>query len=103
MLNKPIHNLARATDNSSLIVFDNESAFSIGYGIARHNKKYYQLQREFLQRICVFRDSTVQALQSMRRGANPMSKIKSDFKASDPVGFVELGELLYQTLLQDQT
>ena len=93
MLNKPIHNLARTKSNSSLILFDNESAFCIGYGIARHNQKYYQLQREFLQRICMFRDSTVQALRSMRRGTNPVSKLKNEFKVSDSVGFAELGEL----------
>lgn len=93
MLDKPIHNLARTTGSNSLVLFDNESSFWVGYGIARHNHKYYKLQREFEQRLCVFRESTVQALRSMSHASNPVSVIKNALRTSDSIGFVELGEL----------
>lgn len=91
MLERPIHNLARSTDTNTLVLFDNESAFWIGYGIARHNHKYYHLQKEFLLRLCVFKQSTLHALQTM--SVNPATIIKGSFRSSDPVGFTELGKL----------
>lgn len=93
MLERPIHNLARSTDTNTLVLFDNESAFWIGYGIARHNYKYYHLQKEFLQKLCVFRQSTLHILQSMNGDANPVSIIRDNFRRSDPAGFIELGNL----------
>lgn len=62
MMEKCIQNLERS-QSGNLLLIDNESGFWIGYVSANKKPSNYQLQVFFLQRICLFRRSTIEAIE----------------------------------------
>ena len=61
MMDKFVHNLEK-TQHGKLVLIDNESGFWVGYASARKKPANYNLQVLFLQRLCIFRRSTVERL-----------------------------------------
>ncbi|XP_052897634.1 extracellular serine/threonine protein kinase four-jointed [Anopheles moucheti] len=59
----PAHNLARQTDSSLLVFLDNESGLLHGYRLLKKYEAYHGL---LLDNLCVFRRSTVRALEGLR-------------------------------------
>uniref|UniRef100_A0A182YRJ2 FAM20 C-terminal domain-containing protein n=1 Tax=Anopheles stephensi TaxID=30069 RepID=A0A182YRJ2_ANOST len=59
----PAHNLARQTDSSLLVFLDNESGLLHGYRLLKKYEAYHGL---LLDNLCVFRRSTVRALEALR-------------------------------------
>ncbi|XP_049286983.1 extracellular serine/threonine protein kinase four-jointed [Anopheles funestus] len=59
----PAHNLARQTDSALLVFLDNESGLLHGYRLLKKYEAYHGL---LLDNLCVFRRSTVQALEALR-------------------------------------
>uniref|UniRef100_A0A182M4A6 FAM20 C-terminal domain-containing protein n=1 Tax=Anopheles culicifacies TaxID=139723 RepID=A0A182M4A6_9DIPT len=59
----PAHNLARQTDSALLVFLDNESGLLHGYRLLKKYEAYHGL---LLDNLCVFRRSTVQALEGLR-------------------------------------
>ena len=65
IIHKPIHNLGKIS-SSSLILYDNESCFTIGYSI---NKQYsQQLQSYYIQHLCEYNQDTIDKLQQHLNG-----------------------------------
>ena len=65
MLERPIHNLGKTTSNS-LVLYDNESAFYVGYNTANHDyKKNYKLQVHFMKNLCLFNPNTIRKLRQV--------------------------------------
>ena len=62
MMEKCIQNLEK-TSSGDLVLIDNESGFWIGYISANKKPSNYQLQIFFLQRICLFRRSTIEVIE----------------------------------------
>lgn len=65
MMEKPVHNLKKISSSSDLVLLDNESGFDFGYVAAERKEEYLNLQIAFLERICVFRSSTINALRKL--------------------------------------
>uniref|UniRef100_A0A182NUB3 FAM20 C-terminal domain-containing protein n=1 Tax=Anopheles dirus TaxID=7168 RepID=A0A182NUB3_9DIPT len=59
----PAHNLARQTDTALLVFLDNESGLLHGYRLLKKYEAYHGL---LLDNLCVFRRSTVRALEALR-------------------------------------
>uniref|UniRef100_A0A182PMN4 FAM20 C-terminal domain-containing protein n=1 Tax=Anopheles epiroticus TaxID=199890 RepID=A0A182PMN4_9DIPT len=59
----PAHNLARQTDSALLVFLDNESGLLHGYRLLKKYEAYHGL---LLDNLCVFRRSTVRALEALR-------------------------------------
>lgn len=58
MMEKPVHNLEKSQDGR-LVLIDNELGFWLGYVAAANKPQNYDFQVAFLNRICIFRKSTV--------------------------------------------
>ncbi|XP_050082217.1 extracellular serine/threonine protein kinase four-jointed [Anopheles aquasalis] len=59
----PAHNLARQTDSALLVFLDNESGLLHGYRLLKKYEAYHGL---LLDNLCVYRRSTVEALEQLR-------------------------------------
>ncbi|EAT37243.1 AAEL010745-PA [Aedes aegypti] len=59
----PAHNLARQSDSQLLVFLDNESGLLHGYRLLKKYEAYHGL---LLDNLCVFRRSTIAALQHLR-------------------------------------
>uniref|UniRef100_A0AAG5DJ30 FAM20 C-terminal domain-containing protein n=1 Tax=Anopheles atroparvus TaxID=41427 RepID=A0AAG5DJ30_ANOAO len=74
----PAHNLARQTDSSLLVFLDNESGLLHGYRLLKKYEAYHGL---LLDNLCVFRRSTVRALEGLR-DANVGQRLHALFERS---------------------
>ena len=70
MMEMPVHNLKKTVPSSDLVLLDNESGFEFGYVVAEQTGEYRKLQTNFLERICVFRASTITALMKLGSSQN---------------------------------
>ena len=62
MMDLSVHNLMQ-TKSGQLVLLDNESGFWLGYSLQEWEPMKYELQVNFLNRLCVFRESTVQRIR----------------------------------------
>ena len=91
VLHKPIHNLGKTT-SGSLVLYDNESAFFIGYAAVKHYNK--QLSTHFIDKLCIFRSSIVDKISKHLIGSiDLLSETEKLFRDSNPVGFRTVKEL----------
>ncbi|KFB49491.1 AGAP008093-PA-like protein [Anopheles sinensis] len=74
----PAHNLARQTDSALLVFLDNESGLLHGYRLLKKYEAYHGL---LLDNLCVFRRSTVRALEGLR-DANVGQRLNALFERS---------------------
>lgn len=63
MMSAPAHNLARLKDTQLLVFLDNESGLLHGYRLLKKYEAYHGL---LLNNLCIFRWSTIDALQRIR-------------------------------------
>lgn len=63
MLDRPIHNLGKTTSDS-LVLYDNESTFYVGYNTANYDlRKNYEMQLHFMKNLCLFNPDTIRNLR----------------------------------------
>ncbi len=68
VLHKPVHNLGKTTRGTgTLVLYDNESCFTIGYRALRNRYDNSKLQTYFIDRLCTFNPRTI---ESLRQHAN---------------------------------
>ena len=61
MMDMSVHNL-KQTSSGQLVLLDNESGFWMGYSLQEWDPKKYEFQAHFLNRLCLFRESTVERI-----------------------------------------
>lgn len=84
MMEAPAHNLAKQESTGLLIFLDNESGLLHGYRLL---DKYEHYHRLMLDSLCVFRKSTVSALQKLRSASLPsvFKSMLAEFNGSQVV------------------
>lgn len=92
MMDKAVHNLEK-TDSGTLVLLDNESAFWMGYMSGRKRVANYALQLEFLKRTCLFRESTIAAVNKLLASARPDVVLEEFVKAHDPFSYEAMPKL----------
>lgn len=91
MLDRAVHNMAKST-TGSLVLFDNESTFWLGYSTAE-KAKYKAMQLYFLQRLCIVRKSVIDKLKEMASDPDPTAQVVQALQASNALAFTELGTI----------
>ena len=91
MMERAVHNLKK-TKYSDLVFLDNESGFEFGYDVAEKEEEYFKLQISFLERICVFRSSTIRALSKLGSVGNtpPSAVLERYIRHVDPSSYSAL-------------
>ena len=92
MLQKPVHNL-EVTPGGYLVLLDNESAFWLGYAAARMKSSYRDLQAHFLNKICVFKNETIDSVKKLASSDSPWDVLEQYVKRRDPESYLALGPL----------
>lgn len=92
MMDRAVYNLEK-TDSGTLVLLDNESAFWMGYMSGRSKASNYALQLEFLKRTCLFRESTVAAVNKLLSSARPDIILEEFVKAHDPFSYEAMPKL----------
>ena len=83
MMEKPVHNLEKNQDGR-LVLIDNELGFWLGYTIAASNKpQNYDFQVAFLNRICIFRKSTVQNIFQLHQSQHSDAVLEQYMQSVD--------------------
>ena len=91
MLDRAIHNVAKSS-TGSLVMFDNESTFWLGYNTAE-KEKYKAMQSLFLQKLCTFRKSVIDKIRELSTDPDPTSQLVQSLQASNAVAVRELGPI----------
>lgn len=81
MMKAPAHNLARQSSTGLLVFLDNESGLVHGYRLL---DKYESYHRSLLDSLCVFRKSTVAALESLSRDKDIGRRLLRAFNSGEP-------------------
>ncbi|XP_053202618.1 extracellular serine/threonine protein kinase four-jointed-like [Panonychus citri] len=74
MMDSPAHNLVKVKSTGLLLFLDNESGLLHGYRLL---KKYEPYHRKILNGTCVFRRSTVDALEKLHRDGNIVQLLRN--------------------------
>lgn len=80
MLEKPIHNLEKAT-NGQFVFLDNESGLFHGYRLLETYEGY---MKDLLKTTCVFRKSTVAAIERLVKGGNTGLRLQEVYGLNEP-------------------
>lgn len=89
MMEKFVHNLHR-TSSGHLVLIDNESAFWIGYVSAKKKPANYDLQLLFLQKLCIFRRSTLRTVQCLQDSGQGDVILAKYVERTDPESYVSM-------------
>ncbi|XP_015782988.1 extracellular serine/threonine protein kinase four-jointed-like [Tetranychus urticae] len=79
MMDSPAHNLVKVKSTGLLLFLDNESGLLHGYRLLR---KYEPFHRKLLNGTCVFRRSTVEALEKLHRDGNLIQLLRHSLNKS---------------------
>lgn len=82
IMEAPAHNLARSTEDDLLVFLDNESGLLHGYRLLQKYEPYHVL---LLENLCVFRRSTVAALERLRVDKNIGALLSEMFEKNTDV------------------
>ena len=90
MLDRPIHNLGKTTSNS-LVLYDNESTFYVGYNTANHDrKKNYEMQLHFMKNLCLFNPNTLRNLRKVLSQQDIFSGVTNSMLEVNPNSYRDL-------------
>ena len=95
MMSKNVHNLWKTKDTKQFLLLDNESGFWMGYKLGWNNQHKLNLQSNFLEKLCLFRSSTVDGVRRLLQGekASPRQRLEAYIKSVDPRSFAMLRQL----------
>lgn len=80
MLEKPIHNLEKVGSKGQYVFIDNESGLFHGYRLLDSYRSYHE---QLLNSVCVFRDSTVDALERLYAAGNAGDQLQQLYETSE--------------------
>ena len=80
MMDKPIHNLEKSTVTGSFMFLDNESGLFHGYRLL---DTYGQYHESLLQAVCVFRKSTVNAVETLYKSGKTGEILQSLYENNE--------------------
>lgn len=80
MLEKPIHNLEKSKKSGLFIWIDNESGLFHGYRLLESYNTYHQ---SLLDSICIFRQSTIDAIKTLHENGNAGEQLQALFEANE--------------------
>ena len=80
MLEKPIHNLEKIRSSGQYIFIDNESGLFHGYRLLDAYQSYHE---KLLNSVCVFRESTVDALERLYAAGNAGDKLQHMYETNE--------------------
>lgn len=90
MLERPVHNLLKTKHEKKLLLFDNESGFWLGYKMAWSEHFKYDLQKKYLEKMCVFRTRTIESVKYLLYGnAIDSEGIMADSESESPTKRLE--------------
>ena len=81
MMDSPAHNLAVEASTGLLVFLDNESGLLHGYRLL---PKYEQYHRLLLDKLCVFRRSTIEALRRLHRAGDVADRLDDALRRASP-------------------
>ena len=95
MLSNPVHNLLKTERDDKLLLFDNESGFWMGYKMGWKEPLKYELQANFLRKLCVFRSRTIDKVKRLLYGEgreesdreSPAKRLERYIRAVDEASF----------------
>lgn len=73
----PAHNLAKQVDSNLLVFLDNESGLLHGYRLLKKYETYHGL---LLNNLCIYRQSTINALKQLRKDSAIGEKLNKLFE-----------------------
>lgn len=80
MLEKPIHNLEKIRSSGQYIFIDNESGLFHGYRLLDSYRSYHD---QLLNSVCVFRESTVDALEKLYAAGNAGDRLQQMYETNE--------------------
>lgn len=97
MLDRNVHNLWKTKRNNQFLLLDNESGFWMGYKLGWEEEKMFEMQENFLAKLCVFRSSTVNRIKHLIHGNGDLGSARERLKRYisnvDPQSFQKLESL----------
>ncbi|XP_033645672.1 four-jointed box protein 1-like [Asterias rubens] len=89
ILRTQVHNLVQHPQTKQLWIVDNESGLLDGYSFLQVENKdsllHSELQKELLQKICIFRRSTVERVRALLEDPNPARLLTERVLREDPL------------------
>ena len=95
MMEKPVHNLEKNEDGK-LVLIDNELGFWIGYVAAKTNPHNYNLQVAFLNRICIFKKSTIENVFRLHQSQHADGMLEQYMRGVDPSSYKAMRKMNMQ-------
>ena len=93
VLHNPIHNLGR-TRSGSLVLYDNESAFAIGYNaFQKYSQKIKFLHVYFVEKLCFFNHHVMETLSEHVGKRDLLIETELRLQSYDKLGFTDVGQL----------
>ncbi|KAL3882247.1 hypothetical protein ACJMK2_028609 [Sinanodonta woodiana] len=82
MMSKPVHNLEKSKRTGNFVFLDNESGLFHGYRLLERYESYL---KGLLDSICVFRKSTVDAIERLSQSGDVGESVQSEFQKNEPL------------------
>ena len=89
MMDRNVHNLWKTKQDKRFLLIDNESGLWMGYKLGWCDEQKLEMQSRYLEKLCLFRNSTVDRIRSLIYGneESPRSQLEAYIKSVDPQSF----------------